>query len=112
MAYQFLQITADTPDIDVMNLGLGLIREASALAEPHRQVALRAYDYLLWHFRNSSVQTSLLLERARLLSRWGQTADALAGYQAIVQEIDAGQHGTNGIKLFEVFWEKSKPSGS
>jgi tetratricopeptide (TPR) repeat protein len=110
-AYRFLLITQDTPEGDVVTLGMGLIREAWRLPEPHRQLAVRTYDHLVWRLKDClgpirPVLTGLMLGRARLLASWGQTADALAGYQAIVDGVDAGALDASGTSLFGVFWEK------
>jgi tetratricopeptide (TPR) repeat protein len=107
-AYRFLLIAIDESDSDVLLLGQGLIREATRLPEPHRHLALRVYNFLLWRFTNRPERARLLFDRAKLLGQWGQTADALAGYQEVAAGVEAGQLDASGINLFDMWFEKEK----
>jgi adenylate kinase family enzyme len=89
-AYDFLPIAADVPDVDVLSLGLAVIHEAASLPEPHRQLALREYDYLLWRLSDRSgttmpAWTSLLLDRTYVFgSPVSRFAFALVGAVLLV----------------------------
>jgi tetratricopeptide (TPR) repeat protein len=111
--YRFLLVAADASDREILTLGQGLAREAALLPEPHRQLAFRVYDHLLWRFRESRgakrrMRTTLVLERARLLEQSGQTVKSRADHKTGGDGAEAGRLDAGGVKQFNALWQQEQ----